>query len=37
MRVQSKIGKPARSRHRLNDLNVDEMTESDTDEYQASE
>ncbi|KAL3989883.1 hypothetical protein ACH3XW_29430 [Acanthocheilonema viteae] len=36
-RVKSKIGKSARSRHRLNDLNVDEMTESDTDEYQASD
>ncbi|MCP9257300.1 hypothetical protein DINM_000496 [Dirofilaria immitis] len=37
MKMQSKIGKPAKSRHRLNDLNVDEMTESDTDEYQASD
>ncbi|EJW87884.1 PHD-finger family protein [Wuchereria bancrofti] len=37
VRMQSKIGKPAKSRHRLNDLNVDEMTESDTDEYQGSD
>ncbi|CAG9536803.1 unnamed protein product [Cercopithifilaria johnstoni] len=37
MRMKSKIGKPSRSRHRLNDLNVDEMTESDTDEYEASD
>ncbi|KAK6111976.1 hypothetical protein QQG55_45820 [Brugia pahangi] len=37
LRMQSKIGKPAKSRHRLNDLNVDEMTESDTDEYQGSD
>uniref|UniRef100_A0A0R3RR14 PHD-type domain-containing protein n=1 Tax=Elaeophora elaphi TaxID=1147741 RepID=A0A0R3RR14_9BILA len=37
VRMQSKIGKPTRNRHRLNDLNVDEMTESDTDEYQASD
>ncbi|VDK75609.1 unnamed protein product [Litomosoides sigmodontis] len=37
MRMKSKLGRSARSRHRLNDLNVDEMTESDTDEYQASD
>uniref|UniRef100_A0A1I7VNE1 PHD-type domain-containing protein n=1 Tax=Loa loa TaxID=7209 RepID=A0A1I7VNE1_LOALO len=37
IRIQSKIGKPVKSRHRLNDLNVDEMTESDTDEYQGSD
>ncbi|VDO35950.1 unnamed protein product [Onchocerca flexuosa] len=37
IRMQSKIGKPTKNRHRLNDLNVDEMTESDTDEYQASD
>uniref|UniRef100_A0A8R1XVP4 PHD-type domain-containing protein n=1 Tax=Onchocerca volvulus TaxID=6282 RepID=A0A8R1XVP4_ONCVO len=37
IKMQSKIGKPTKNRHRLNDLNVDEMTESDTDEYQASD
>uniref|UniRef100_A0A1I8EWL3 Uncharacterized protein n=1 Tax=Wuchereria bancrofti TaxID=6293 RepID=A0A1I8EWL3_WUCBA len=37
VRMKSKIGKPGKSRHRLSDLNVDEMTESDTDEYQGSE
>uniref|UniRef100_A0AAF5PKT6 PHD-type domain-containing protein n=1 Tax=Wuchereria bancrofti TaxID=6293 RepID=A0AAF5PKT6_WUCBA len=35
--MKSKIGKPGKSRHRLSDLNVDEMTESDTDEYQGSD
>uniref|UniRef100_A0A915Q3L5 PHD-type domain-containing protein n=1 Tax=Setaria digitata TaxID=48799 RepID=A0A915Q3L5_9BILA len=37
IKLQMKVGKPTKNRHRLNDLNVDEMTESDTDEYQASE
>ncbi|VDM41566.1 unnamed protein product [Toxocara canis] len=34
---KSKVGKSARTHRRLNDLDVDEMTESDSEEYQASE
>lgn len=35
--VKSKMGKSAKAHRRLNDLDVDEMTESDSDEYKASE
>uniref|UniRef100_A0A914ZF67 PHD-type domain-containing protein n=1 Tax=Parascaris univalens TaxID=6257 RepID=A0A914ZF67_PARUN len=35
--VKSKVGKSAKAHRRLNDLDVDEMTESDSDEYKASE
>ncbi|VDN03150.1 unnamed protein product [Thelazia callipaeda] len=34
IRMIANTGRLTKSRHRLNDLNVDDMTESDTDEYQ---
>lgn len=36
-RHKARVGKPPKTHHRLNDLDVDEMTESDSDEYKASE
>ena len=37
--AQSKVGRPPKSHHRMNysNLDVDEMTESESDEYKASE
>lgn len=35
--IERQVGKPAKTRKKLNDLDVDNMEESDSEEYQANE